>query len=32
MSFAGRVVMIAVDGEYRNGNIDVGIFVVDVVE
>lgn len=32
MSFTGWVVVIAVDGEDRNGDIDVRIFVVDVVE
>jgi hypothetical protein len=32
MAFAGRVVMVAMDGENRNGNIDVLVFVVDVVE
>lgn len=32
MSFTGWVVVIAVDGKDRNGDIDVGIFVVDVVE
>ena len=32
MSFTGWVVVIAVDGEDRNGDIDVRVFVVDVVE
>jgi hypothetical protein len=32
MAFAGRIVMVAMDGEDRNSNIDVFIFVVDVVE
>ena len=32
MSFTGWVVVIAVDGEDRNGDINVRVFVVDVVE
>jgi hypothetical protein len=32
MSFAGWVVVIAVNGEDRNGDVDIGIFVIDVVE
>jgi hypothetical protein len=32
MAFAGRIVMVAMDGEDRYGNINVLIFVVDVVE
>ena len=32
MSFTGWVVVIAVDGEDWNGDIDVRVFVVDVVE
>ena len=32
MSFAGRVVVITMDGEDRNGDVDVRVFVVDVVE
>jgi hypothetical protein len=32
MSFARWVVVITVDGEDRNGDIDVRVFVVDVVE
>ena len=32
MSFTRWVVVITVDGEDRNGDIDVRVFVVDVVE
>jgi hypothetical protein len=32
MAFAGWVVVITVDGEDRDGDVDIGIFVVDVVE
>jgi hypothetical protein len=32
MSFAGWVVVIAVDGEDRNSDVDIRVFVVDVVE
>jgi len=32
MSFARRVVVITMDGEDGNGDVDVRIFVVDVVE
>jgi hypothetical protein len=32
MAFAGRVVMVAVNGKDRNGNIDVLVFVIDVIE
>jgi hypothetical protein len=32
MAFAGWVVVVTVDGEDRNGDVDIGVFVVDVVE
>lgn len=32
VAVAARVVVVAVDGEYRDGDVDVGIFVVHVVE
>jgi hypothetical protein len=32
MSFAGWIVVIAVDGEDRDGDVDIGVFIVDVVE
>jgi hypothetical protein len=32
ISFAGWVVVIAVDGEDRDGDVDIGVFIVDVVE
>ena len=32
MSFAGWVVVIAVDGEDRDGDVDIVVLIVDVVE
>jgi hypothetical protein len=32
MSFAGWIVVVSVNGEDRNGDIDIRIFVVDMVE
>jgi hypothetical protein len=32
MSFTGRIVMITMDREDRDGNIDVFVLVVDVVK
>lgn len=32
MSFAGRVVVISMNGKYRDGDIDVFILVIDMVE
>ena len=32
MTYSGRVVVIAMYGEYRDGHVDVWVFVVDVIK
>ena len=32
MSFTGRVVMVAMDRKYRDGDVDVFVLIVDMVE
>ena len=32
MSFTGRVIVISMNGKYRDGDIDVFILVIDMVE
>ena len=32
MSFTGRVIVISMNGKYRDGDIDVFILIVDMVE
>jgi len=32
MAFAGWVVVITMDGENRNGDIDVGVLIIDMIE
>jgi hypothetical protein len=32
MSFTGRVVMVAMDRKYRDGDVDVFVLIVDMIE